>query len=398
MFGRDAEAQGGAFPKRIVIVNLPNWTTDANTLCGGTGADFTFSETYKSLEPYRSDMLIVDGLDNMAAEGAAHSHAGNLVLLNGGEGASIDQWIAQQPEITTAVRSLVVGAGTRNESGRDHVISFAGANRPIVPEANPAALWAALFQDFKVDPTQRNTTKDANKGVLDNVAVQLNNLKRLLPQDDQLKLEAHNQSIVELQAQIQRAVYDCTVPAQPEAFAEYNRADMLKSSPLQMDLITTAMACDLSRVATLYYGHERGGPTMDWVGGTTHYHDSSHSSIGESKYEQYSRGRTWLVEQYAGLVKRFKDTPEGNGSMLDNSVLAFTSCMGSSNRHAKESIPFVLAGGAGGALSTGRYVTYPGGTPVNRMLMTLAHAMGYPIDMFGEAQYCADGPLADLHA
>jgi hypothetical protein len=416
LFNRDLEAQAGALPKRLVIVNIPNWRTDDQTRCEGTGADFTFSEAYKSLEPYRSDLLIVDGVDNLAAEdGGASGHKGNLALLTGigpsggAGGPSIDQWVAQQPDISTAVRSLVLGAGTRDEAGADDVISYAGKSQPIVPEADPAVVWSSLFQDFKADPTQRNTAKEANKGVLDNVATQLNNFKRFLPRDDQMKLEAHSQSIVELQQQLERAVYDCTVPPQPDAYPEHSTATMLQTSSLQMDLITTAMACDLTRVVSLYYGLERRGPTMDWVGATTHFHETSHGDPGSERYEMYSRGRAWLIEQYTSLVKRFKEMPEGNGSMLDNSVLVLTSCMGAAGRHKNYSVPFVLAGGAGGALSTGRYLRYGnydvsgngdahGGETANRMLLSLAHAMGYPIDVFGNPDYCQGGPLADLLA
>lgn len=417
VFNRDLEAQGSGAPKRLVIVNVPNWRTDDRTRCEGTGADFTFSEAYKSLEQYRSDLLILDGVDNLAGVPQQDGHHGNLALLTGvipnkagrqstAGGPSIDQWIAQQPEIMTPLRSLVLGAGTNDDSRPEHVISHAGKSQPIVPQADPAAVWTSLFQDFKVDPTQRNTIKEANKGVLDNVATQLNTLKRMLPRDDQLKLEAHSQSVVDLQRQIDRAVYDCVVPSQPHSYPANDWASMVETGPLQMDLITTAMACDLTRVATLYFARERTGPVMSWVGGTKNYHEASHDDPGMPLYEEYSRGREWLVQQFASLVRRFKEMPEGNGSMLDNSVLVLTSCMGAAGSHRNYSVPFVLAGNAGGAFSTGRYLRYGnydvvranahGGEPANRVLISLAHAMGYPIDVFGNPEYCQGGPLAEL--
>ena len=165
-------------------------------------------------------------------------------------------------------------------------------------------------------------------------------------------------------------------------------------------MLAAALSCDLTRVATLFYGIETGGPSFDWLlENPENYHSLSHAGRGTREFDDYTRCRTWYAEQFASLLDKLAAVPEGNGTLLDNCTVLFTSAMGYSQGHANYSIPTILAGRGGGFLSAGRRVTYGnfdpgrphdahGGRDNNGLLVTLCHAMGLTdVTTFGDPSY-----------
>jgi hypothetical protein len=172
---------------------------------------------------------------------------------------------------------------------------------------------------------------------------------------------------------------------------------MPRISRMQTELLVSALAADFTRVATLQYTNSVGQPHMTWLGVDEGQHELSHEpNSNESAQEKLTKINTWYATEIAHLAKRLAETPEpgGDGSMLDHTTIAWTNELGDGN-HSLEDIPWVFLGNGLG-FSMGRAIE-AGGVPHNRLLLSLAHAMGL-IDLarFGNPDFCGDGPLTGL--
>ena len=166
---------------------------------------------------------------------------------------------------------------------------------------------------------------------------------------------------------------------------------------MQIDLMVNIFAADFMRVATLQFTNSVGGARMHWLGIPDGHHELSHKPDNDAdSQDKLTRINKWWCEQIAYLAKRLAETPEpgGGGSLLDNTLLIWTNELGKGNSHTLDDIPFVLVGN-GLDFKMGRSLQYPR-VPHNRLLLALAHAMGHPIDKFGNPDGCGQGPLSDL--
>ena len=168
-------------------------------------------------------------------------------------------------------------------------------------------------------------------------------------------------------------------------------------SKMQIDLLVDSFRADFARVATLQYTNSVGQARMTWLGIKEAHHGLSHEGDDNREArEKLTRINRWHAEQVAYLAGRLAATPEpgGAGTLLDNTLIVWTNELGKGNTHTLRNIPFVLVGG-GLDFKMGRALKYPE-VPHNRFLLSLAHAMGHPLERFGNPDYCGDGPLAGL--
>ncbi len=173
---------------------------------------------------------------------------------------------------------------------------------------------------------------------------------------------------------------------------------MQKISRMQIELVVSSLAADFTRVATLQYTNSVGQPRFKWLGIDEGQHELSHEpNSNEAAQDKLTRINAWYAGEIAHLAKRLAETPEpgGEGSLLDHTTILWTNELGEGNSHSHADIPFVLIGGGLG-FTMGRAVEF-GGVPHNRLLVTLAHAMGHTdLSRFGNPDYCGDGPLTGL--
>ncbi|MEM6990646.1 MAG: DUF1552 domain-containing protein [Myxococcota bacterium] len=429
LFNRDAEA-GGLFPKRLIIVYVPNWTTDEFTTCTGAGADYQLPSAFAALEPHKSKLLVVEGVDNQAVYGnpPCRGHQGTLTLLNGAhalpgninvEGndlptgwasqATIDQFVASAWEGTTPFRSLELGVGVSNQVSHRTRISYNAPDSPVPPDNDVVSVWDRLFADLSLDPTEAQYQREAQLGTLGMASKQASRMMTSLPADDREKLQAHLDHVANIENRIiasAGAVCDPTLaPPEGTSLGAGNTPDLAN---LQLDMLTAALSCDLTRVATVMFNTETGGPDFDWIlDDPEGLHSLSHYFPADAQYASYTACRTWYIEQYAALLSRLDAIPEGDGTMLDNCAVLFTSAMGNSWNHNNRGIPVLIGGSAGGYFDPGRFIRYGdydntssadhGGRTNNSLLLSLAHAMDMPeVDVFGEPEYCTEGPLDEL--
>lgn len=405
---RAAAATG--MPKRFVVFYTPNgFVMDKWRPAGDdTSLDVRGSHILAPLERHASDLVCIDGLDLNSAQNQNHPTS-SLSLLTGsaveGErtmtGISVDQAIAEAIGGGTAVRSLELGVQTRGS----HTICASGHNRPLPMEDDPYAVFDRLFGDFTADPDAADARRMRRRAVLDGVADEIATLMGRVGRDDRQRLEAHFDAIRDLETRLDGAgggTASCSVPDLGARLDVGDNDNFPEVGRLQMDLLSMAFACDLTRVATLQWSMAGSRTVFRWLGIDTDHHEIAHA--GSAQFDDAQR---WYAEQLAYLIDRLKSFPEGDGTVFDNTLIVWVNEVGSAGSHDTGNVPFTLAGSAGGAVRTGRYVdiggrhgwgcreSEPACVPQNDLWVSLLQAYGVETDTFGDPRYC-NGPLAQL--
>ena len=278
-------------------------------------------------------------------------------------------------------------------------MSYLGANQPLPPENDPNAVFARVFGDINADPVALARRRKRRQSVLDLVTDEYAALIPKLDAFDRQKLEQHLTALREVEGRLAidtSAVTDyCVVPSingLPPHMAPQNYEATGKA---QIDLAVAALACDLTRVATLQFSHSVSQHVFNNLGISSAHHDLSHEPDNNPEaQEALIKINTFYAEQYAYLIDKMRSVSEGDGTMLDNSVVVWVNELSKGNSHSRDEVPYVMAGSCGGYFTTGRHVEFVL-TPHNDLLLTLMHAMGVEADSFGDRGY-SHGPLTRL--
>jgi hypothetical protein len=420
---RAARAQAEAAPKRLVTMYTPNgvihegWWPTAVT----SESDFQLSSSHEPLRSYKNRLLVLGGLEmKVAAEGPGGPHQrgigglftntqlGEGVFVDGcgrtagwANGISIDQRVAAAIGNGSPVASLQLGVrATENDvQGR---ISYAAPGMPLPPLATPFDVYKRVFQNFL--PPATTTDEDAAKvllaqrrSVLDAVAGEFAALNTRLSSQDRQTLDAHLTLVRDVERRLSLGIGDCTKPPEPAVLDPASEADMPKNAELQLDLLALAFACDLTRVASFEISTALNRIRYPWLNSLGEGHTLSHSgaSDADAKAQLLSR-QSWHASLIARLFDRLAVAPEGEGSVLDNTLLFWGNEVSMGTTHTHNNMPFVLAGGTW-AFRTGRYVQYTDSSKNlhGNLLVSILNAMGVPDTTFGDPRYVT-GPLAGL--
>jgi hypothetical protein len=406
-------------PKRFVVMFSPNGTLPTQWSPTGGETDFVLGPILAPLEPHRDGIVIVKGLNQQGGGGDGHQNGiGGMLTgspLNPGPfagvgappagwaaGPSVDQRIADASDGMTKLRSLELGVqvGSADNWGR---MVYRAANQPLPPDDDPAAVYGRVFADLHTDPAVLARLRKRRQSILDAVGGQYTRLGARLGADDKQRLDAHLQAVREVETRLTTdpvmaggACHDPSIASAP-ASAQANDSFPAAGS-LQMDLLVMALACDITRVATLQWTRSVSETRFTWLNITDGHHTLSHLGDDDAAaVDKLTRINTWYATQLASLIARLKAVPDANGTTLfDNTVILWSNELAKGNTHSRMGAPYVLAGGAGGALRTGRFVDYTGqGLPHNNLLLSLVNLMGLPDTTFGKADWCS-GPLAGL--
>jgi len=260
---------------------------------------------------------------------------------------------------------------------------YAGPAEPVAPEADPSAMFDRIFGDFNVDPGALEALKAQRQSVIDLVKSDLDALTPKFGAEDQNKLEAHLDAIREIEKRNDLAVPVCEIPPDPNAGYGSN-SQFPTVSRLQLDLLVMALACDLTRVASVQWSKSVSEIVFEWLGHSQNHHDLSHLGNGDANMvSSINSINVWYAEEVAYLLAKLDAVPEGEGTMLDNTLVVWGNELARGNVHSHAPLPFVLAGGAGGAWQTGRWLQVDGHEH-NRLLVSICHAMGVTdVDAFG---------------
>jgi hypothetical protein len=411
---------GSPYPTRLIIMYTPDGgssPTGGGWGTTGTESNPVLGPSLKPLESLKSDVIFLTGIHNKSANESAHFSSPHFrtwhSLLTGVKalgkegdpsgavgGISIDQYLAKQLG-SNPYRSIDLHVhpiyGT---------MGSLGPKQRVAAESNPQRAYDRFLTGVgsasgTIDPVVERLRR-SRRAVVDDVAKELKSLSGKLPIEDRMKLEAHAESVHQLSKELQAIRAVCrplprppVTESRPDTGVAQYRPEIPAVGKALMDILVKAIECNLTRFGGMGWLDLVNGDIMKWVGSdiTEAHHAYSHAS-GGSGSEKYMRCSAWYAEQFGYLVRALKAVPEGPGTLLDNTLVVWTSEHGWGYSHSCTEFPFTLAGRCGGYFRTGRLVSAPGRTP-NDLCVSIANAMGVPITTFGDASYCT-GPIAAL--
>ncbi len=376
----------------------------------------TLPETLSPLEPLKDKLVILSGVNMQSArENPGNGHnVGMTNILTGrkflfetntefgakgwGAGITIDQEIASRIGAGTPYGSLQFGVQTLRSYGANaySYISYSGPSKPIPCEDSPQKMFTKLFTTIGSGSGDAQARLDKRKSVLDFVAEDFRQVNAKVGAGDKAKLDAHLTALRDIESRLSfvgQAGPACTKPVLTFPRDHNTSSAFPAVGKLQMDMLAMAFACDLTRVATLQWSSGQSGTTHSWAGVNEAHHGLSHKTDAASVI-LLQKVQQWYMTQlaYLGGAMALKDS--NGASVLDNSVVLASSEIGVGPTHTFLNMPYVMLGGAGGAIKTNRFLKYTNATH-NDLFVSIMNAMGIPATSFGDPKY-SRGPLAGL--
>lgn len=408
-FAADAQIR----KQRLIVMFSPNGIVPKTYWPDEVGEKFQLKESMQPLKKYQDQMLVIKGVaDRVRGDGDSHMRGMSCLLtgiellpgnIQGGShtpagwasGHSIDQeikrFLQSQPETRTRFGSLEFGVNVPDRADPWTRMVYAGSNKPIAPIDDPYQMFEKIYGQMK--------DQKSLASILDDVREDLKKVRTKLSRADRQLLEQHESYVREMELELkagkkQKLAID--VPIQ-EAGIKNDNDNMPVTSKMQIDLMVNSLANDMARVATLQYTNSVGQARMKWLGIEDGHHSLSHKpDKDQESQDKLTKINKWFCEQLAYLVDKLDKTPEpnGEGTLLDNTLVVWTNELGKGNSHTLNDVPLVLVG-KGLDFKMGRSLKFKN-IPHNRLLMSLAHGMGHPIKTFGNSNFCGDGIISEL--
>ena len=395
--------------RRFGVFYHPNGVIYEEWLPKGSGTNFELSPTLKGLEPFKDKTIVITGLASDQAEalgdgGGDHSRAcgsyltgvhvkkSDTELYNA---VSMDQIVAKMYERDTQLSSLQMTADENSLLGScdlgyscaySSTISWLTPTLPLMAENNPRVVFQRMFgSSDSTDPRVRAARLNQDKSLLDSVSERVNQLQHELGASDNRKMNDYLASLRDVERRIQKAeeqsskeLPDVTQPAGiPEKFEDQVR--------LLYDLQLLAFQSDLTRVTTFMYGREQTGRPYPQIGVPEPHHPLTHHQGNPDKMAKCAKIQRYHIGLFAEYLGKLRNTPDGDGSLLDHVILLYGSGISNSDRHTHGPLPTFLVGGGCGTLKGGRHLVYPEHTPLTNLQLTLLHKLGVPAEKLGDS-------------
>ena len=424
---RAAASAGAKPPVRMAFIFMPNGVRQDRWTPEGEGQDFKLSPILQPIDRHRGDINILTQLGHENCEGGDGHYAKTANWLTGTPiakttgkdlrcGVSVDQTFAQQMGHHTRFASLELGTEPIHTGVDFNVnytmlygshIAWRTPTSPLPPEINPRFVFDRLFRE---NAAQRRASALENKSVLDLVMSDAKALRYNVGQEDQQKLDEYLESIRSVEQRIEADIarvasgenLDPVMKGEITSLDERinrimaaNKADPggrlrldhTEHSRLMMDLITLAFWSDSTRASTFMFGWAVSCKNFSFLPGVTQsHHELSHHENHADKLDQYEKINTWHVDQFSYMLDRMKSIKEGEGTLLDNSLVMFGSSLRDGNSHNPHNLPLILAGKGGGAMKTGRHIVSPKDTPLCNLYLSMLQTSGVKVDRFGDSK------------
>ncbi|MEO8978731.1 MAG: DUF1552 domain-containing protein [Polyangiaceae bacterium] len=414
-----AGAAGATFPKRLVLMYTPNGVIPDAWYPKNVTSEtaFDLNDIHAPLQAFKDRMILLGGVDltiTNTGPGGLHQKGigglftgqqlqdGDLFVDGCGQragwanGISVDQQAAKTLAVGTPITSLELGVrATENDvQGR---IAYAGPGAPLPPMNDPADVFQRLFSGFGQNSDELAELRARRKSVLDTVQSQFKSISARVSIEDRAKLDAHVDLVRDLEnrmAATGNGSKACVAPAVPPTLDPTSEDDMPKIAALHLDMLATAFACDLTRVASYQISTSLNHIRYPWLNSLGEGHALSHEgpSDADAHMELVTR-QTWHSQMLADFLTRLSQIPEGDGTVLDNTLVLWGNEVSEGNTHSHANMPFLMAGG-GWYFRTGRYIQYQDASH-NDLLVSVLNAMGDSSTTFGQADTC-HGALPNL--
>lgn len=387
-------------PPRLAFIYVPNGIHMPAWTPADEGPFSTLPETLQPLASLRDDFSILTGLGqpkaNANGDGPGDHARAMATFLTGAQarktdgadiraGISVDQIAAASLGKKTRFASLELGADLGKASGScdsgyscvySSTISWRSDSQPLPKENDPKLIFERLFENGRPGESAAARAKRDrfSLSILDFALENAKSLERKLGAADRRKLDEYLSSVREIERRIGSAARGERSTAQagdkpariPESYAEHLR--------LLGDLMVLAFQTDSTRVATLVFANEGSGRSYPFIDVPDGHHDLSHHGNDPAKHAKLAKINRFHVQQLAYLLSRLKTTAEGEGNLLDSSMIVYGGCIGDGNRHDHENLPILLAGHGGGAITPGRHIVYEPKTPLMNLFGSLLEA------------------------
>ena len=397
---------------------VPNGVIQKQWLPTTEGAGFEFQSTMKPLEPFRDKLTVLSGLaqNNGRALGDGsgdHGRAGATWLTGvhpkkteGNDihaAVSADQYMARQFSKTTPFGSLELGLEEAQVAGGcdsgyscayTNTISWRSPTTPNPVEVNPRAFFERLFGDGDAsDPATRLKVLKRESSILDYVRGDLARLKTSLGMGDNRKLEEYTDGIRDIEQRLQLAEKQTTGATLPVITRPSGiPPDFGEHFELMTDMLIIALQTDMTRVFTFMLAREGSNRSYPTIGVADGHHSVTHHMNDPEKIAKAIKINEFHVKNLANLIAKLQATPDGDGTLLDHSMLLYGSSLSDGNSHTHDDLPLVLIGGAAGQLKGGNHIRYHQETPMTNLLVSMMNKAGLPTEKLGDST----GMLAEL--
>ena len=405
-----ALAATAANPKsRLAFIYIPHGAVMDKFTPAAEGAAFEFTPILSPLEPFRDRLTIISGLANKAAEsqgdgGGDHARSAPSFLSGvhpkrtEGEdihaGVTIDQIAAEKIGQDTPLPSLELGIEDTGLVGVCDVayscaymnsIAWRTPGTPLPMEINPRIVFERLFGDGS-SAAERLAHKQEDRSILDSITQETGRLQQGLGTRDRTRVSEYLENVREIERRIQKAEKQASesnlpVPETPigvpESFDEHAK--------LMFDLQALAYQADITRVSTFMLARDLSQRTFPQIGVPEPHHATSHHGNNPATIAKLAKINNYHVTLLAYFIAKLKATPDGDGSLLDHSMILYGSSMSNPNEHNHFPLPLLLIGGGSGQLKGGRHLKYPERTPMSNMLLGVLEKSGIHMDKLGDS-------------
>ncbi len=405
VFGAPAKA-----PIRLSFLYTPNGIIHKDWLPNTEGKDYELMATMKQMEPFRDDFLMLSNLSHVQARslgdgGGDHARAGATFLTgihckktDGADiraGISMDQIAAKEMGKYTQFGSLELGIDEPYFAGGcdsgyscayTNTLSWRTPTTPNPMEINPRAVFERLFGDGATnDPAVRSRQMQEDRSILDFVLDSVSGMERNMGARDKRKLDEYLEAIRDIERRIQKAEAQHmeSMPLMgrpagiPDSFEDHTH--------LMSDLMVIAFQTDLTRMVTFMMQREGSNRAFAEIGVPEGCHIPTHHQGDPEKIAKAQKIDEFRVRTLYYLVKRLKETPEGDGTLLDHTILLYGAGIRDGNSHSHDDLPLALFGGKAAGIKGGRHLRYPVDTPMTNLLMTMLDKGRVPLDHLGDS-------------
>lgn len=398
---------GQVTPNRMAFLYVPNGKIMEEWTPQTVGAGFELTNILKPLENIKDKTLVLSGLtaDKARANGdGGGDHARAMAaFLTGAQprktsgtdihaGISVDQAAATQIGNQTRIPSLELGIDKGYRAGNcdsgyscvySSTMAWKSATQPLPKEVNPKLAFERLFS---TEPDAKRAQRDAErKSILDFVRQDSKDLIQKVSGNDARKLDEYFSSIRDIEQRIESAEKFPPIENVEFAAPDDIPSNFQEHVRLMMDLIILAFQTDVTRIATFVIANEGSNKTYPAVNVSEGHHNLSHHGGDEDKIAKILRINIFHTEQLAYFLEKLDAIPEGEGTLLDHSMIVYGSGNADGNRHSHHDLPILLAGNGCGTLNSGRHIEYPKETPLNNLWLSLLNRMDVNMQRLGDS-------------